>query len=107
MTSTRFHEPQGSIELMSTGERRDNTEWDRSYDSSDMDRTSQQTAVDRDNSLEENEGGYLLDKDEEQIPDKSKQTASVCSSMIWAMVNTLATIGIVWTGPSRGGLVRK
>ena len=107
MTSTRFHEPQGSVELMSARERRDDTEWDRSYDSSDNDRTSQKTVVDRDSSIEENEAGHLLNTDGEQTPDDRKQTANMCSSMLWAIVNTLATIGIVWLRPSRGGFTRK
>ena len=94
--TSRQDESRDSIELMPTGERRGNTERDGSYDGSDNDRNSQNTVVDRDNSMEESEGDHLLEKDNTEQPSENpQQKASLSSSVTWMVVNTLATIGIV------------
>lgn len=99
--TSRHNESRDSIELMPTGERRDDTERNGSYDGSDNDHTSQNTVVDRDNSMEEDEGDHLLEKDHaEQTPENPQQKASLSSAVTWMVVNTLATIGIVWSGSS-------
>ncbi len=74
----------------------DDIERDGSYESSENDRISQNTIVDGDNVTEENEDDHLLEKEQSQNgPQASQPKVGMCSAVVWMVVNTLATIGIV------------
>lgn len=94
-TSSIRSEHRSSIELMRKGDQ-DDIERAASYDSAENDRISQNTVVDADNSIDENEGDHLLEKDQaQQMSQAPPPKISMCSAVTWMVVNTLATIGIV------------
>ncbi|KAI1246818.1 hypothetical protein MGN70_010701 [Eutypa lata] len=96
-TSTARSDHRSSIELIRHGDQ-DDIERAGSYDSAENDRNSQKTVVDADNSTDENEGDHLLEKDQSQHMSQAPQPKiSMFSAVTWMVVNTLATIGIVFT----------
>ncbi|KAI1074675.1 TPT-domain-containing protein [Whalleya microplaca] len=68
-----------------------------SFDGTDNDRHSQHTAVDEGTGRERDEEEILLEKQTEDPAAKSTSEGSFGWAVFWIAVNTLATIGIVFT----------
>ncbi|CAJ2510145.1 Uu.00g060450.m01.CDS01 [Anthostomella pinea] len=68
-----------------------------SFDGTDNDRTSQHTAVEEGNMEHSNEDEELLKKDADHTKTSLSAQSSFGWALFWIVVNTLATIGIVFT----------
>ncbi|RYP51630.1 hypothetical protein DL769_010782 [Monosporascus sp. CRB-8-3] len=86
-----------SIELVRRDDQ-DGNERTGSYDGVENDRISQNAVVDDDNATDGNANESLLEKDQDQQASEPAQPrTNMCSVTIWMVVNTLATIAIVFT----------
>ncbi|KAI0128881.1 solute carrier family 35 member E3 [Xylariales sp. AK1849] len=97
MATTSHNGRSASIASSSTDGHEESEKY-RSFDGSDNDRISQHTVVEDSESRDEEEG--LLEKHADQQP--TQQTADekdggMKTAIIWMVINTLATIGIVFT----------
>lgn len=96
MVASSLSEPQKPTVLTMRGDS-DDIEKAESHGSVEHDRISQNTVVDGDTTIgDDDEDAHLLEKEQNQLRSQTTQSkTSLSAAVTWMTINTLATIGIV------------